>query len=118
MAEAIQKRADQLGVNPSLFEELSNLTGPGLAPVRKGAKRAYQPKTIRGVAVALRWPLDWYERLVAGEDWTTFPDTEHPHAPLSPEQRISRLEAQLAELRTMVVTLAGEVRQQGQGSPS
>lgn len=118
MAEAVQKRAQALGLTPKTFAQHAHLTGPGLAHVRAGTRRKYEAKTIQGVARALRWPLDWYDRLVAGEDGDRFPDTDHPDVPLSPEQRISRLESQVADLLTMVTALAVEVREPGRGSRS
>jgi hypothetical protein len=73
MAEAVEKRRWDLGLNPSAFAEAAGLTLPGTMPVRKGVRRNYEEKTRRGIARALQWPIDWYERLLAGEDPETFP---------------------------------------------
>ena len=77
MAAAIEGRRRQLKLRVGEFVEAAGLTGPGLDPVRKGYQRRYSERTTDGVATALRWPLDWYDRLVAGEDWHDFPDTDH-----------------------------------------
>lgn len=67
MAEAIEKRRKQLGLSPGDFAELTGLTRQGLIPVRAGHRREYQEKTLQGVAAALRWRWDWYERLEKGQ---------------------------------------------------
>lgn len=113
MAEAIKGRMQQRGLTPSLFVELSGLTEPGLAPVRRGQRKRYAPRTIAGVATALRWPLDWYERLTVGDDWETFPDVTHPDRPLSDRERLTQVERQLADLRREVAALVERLRQQG-----
>lgn len=118
MADAIAGRMADEGITPGLFAELSGLTGPGLTPVRKGQRKAYEPATIRGVATALRWPLDWYDRLLAGDDWRTFPDTEHRPAPRSTVARLTALEAEMVELRQFVSGLADEVRRGGPEAPT
>lgn len=102
MAEAIRRRAEQRGLTPGLFVELSGLTEPGLRPVREGVRKQYAAKTRRGVAVALAWPLDWYDRLLAGDSPDDFPTVEHSGAPRSIEQRISSLEEQVRQLAAWV----------------
>lgn len=110
MAEAIKGRMDDLGLTPGLFIDLTGLTGPGLANVRKGHRRAYEPATIRGVAVALRWPLNWYERVQAGEDWRAFPTEEHRPAPRSNADRINALEDEMADVRRTIAALTDRVQ--------
>lgn len=66
LAEAVEARRKELGLTPGQFVEESGLTQPGLATVRNGEDRAYQEKTILGVAKALRWEIDWLDRLRAG----------------------------------------------------
>ena len=102
MADAIRRRAEQRGLTPGLFVELSGLTEPGLRPVREGVRKQYAAKTRRGVAVALAWPLDWYDRLLAGEDPDDFPTSDHSPAPMSIEQRISWLEDQVRQIAEQV----------------
>jgi transcriptional regulator with XRE-family HTH domain len=68
MAEKVEARRLQLGLSPGEFAKRSGVTGAGLSPVRKGRRKRYQMKIIRGVAEALRWRMDWYERIVEGLD--------------------------------------------------
>jgi transcriptional regulator with XRE-family HTH domain len=68
MAERVEARRRELGLAPGAFAERSGLTAPALAHVRAGRKRRYQESTIYGVARALRWRTDWYERLLADQE--------------------------------------------------
>ena len=102
MKEAIDARRAQRHLSPGQFAVAAGLTEQGLAPVRRGARRNYQDKVRRGVAVALAWPLDWYDRILAGENPAKFPDVEHPNQPLSDRDRITALEVRLNELAEMV----------------
>lgn len=61
--------------------------------------------TQRGIAIGLRWPLDWYDRLLVGEDWRAFPDTDHAPAAESDTARIARLEAEVRTLRVALKRL-------------
>lgn len=106
MKEAIDARRAQRHLSPGEFAAAAGLTEQGLAPVRRGARRAYQDKVRRGVAVALAWPLDWYDRILAGQNPAKFPDTEHPNQPLSDKDRINALEARVNELAEMVERIA------------
>lgn len=102
MKEAIDARRAQRHLSPGEFATAAGLTEQGLAPVRRGDRRNYQDKVRRGVAVALAWPLDWYDRILAGENPAKFPDVEHPNQPLSDRDRITALEVRLNELAEMV----------------
>lgn len=73
MAEAINQRRKQLGLTPGQFATAAGLTRQGLGRVQKGVRAGYQDRTLLGVARALRWPADWYDRLLRGEDWAHFP---------------------------------------------
>lgn len=110
MAEAIRRRAESRGLSPSRFAEAAGLTEPGLKPVRDGVRKQYALKTRRGVAVALGWPLDWYDRMVAGEDPDTFPDVEHARSPTSQADRLALLEREVAGLRSDLQALVQELR--------
>lgn len=77
MAEAVEARRKRRKLSPGGFASAAGLTPTGLAPVRKGTRKDYSEKTTVGVARALRWPLDWYDRLLAGEDPASFPDVDH-----------------------------------------
>lgn len=68
MAEAIEHRMELLGMSPGEFAIQAGLSRTAVAHVRAGHRRAYQRRLTRGVAGALRWPNDWYARLLAGED--------------------------------------------------
>jgi hypothetical protein len=68
MAERVEARRRELGLTPGAFAEAAELTGPALAHVRAGHRRKYLDSTIFGVARALRWKTDWYERLLQDRD--------------------------------------------------
>lgn len=67
MAERVEARLTERRLSPGGFAEAAGLTRQGLADVRKGRRKRYQAITIHGVAKALGWGPDWYERLLAGE---------------------------------------------------
>lgn len=95
MADAVDRRRLQLGMTPGDFATAAGLTRQGLDPVRKGELRKYNDRTILGVARALRWEPDWYERLSSGRS----PIEAQPHpgdeswddlrSSLSPEDQAS-----------------------------
>lgn len=96
MSEAVERRALELGLAPGTFAARARLTPQGLEPVRAGERRNYQRKTIVGVARALRWPLDWYERLQNGE--VDLPHTDHPEQDPDVEERLTALEEQMGRV--------------------
>lgn len=67
MAEAIEERRRSLGMTIGDFAAEAGLTRQGLDPVRRGERRQYNDRTILGVARALRWDHDWYDRILAGQ---------------------------------------------------
>ena len=67
MTAAVEARRQELGLTPDAFAAATGLTRTGASNVRRGERRDYQDKTITGVAVALRWKRDWYERLLRGD---------------------------------------------------
>jgi hypothetical protein len=71
MANAVRDRLVELDMDIQDFVRASGLSRPGLDPVRDGVRRNYKAKTIYGVAKALRWSPDWYDRLVDGQLPTT-----------------------------------------------
>lgn len=101
MAEAIEQRRLERQLSPGDFAEAAGLTRQGLVPVRRGKRRDYQAKVRHGVARALAWPADWYDRLLAGEDWRAFPDGEHP-ATRSTDARLTAVEAEVVEIRQIL----------------
>jgi hypothetical protein len=101
MADAIEERRVARQLSPGDFARAADLTPQGLVPVRRGQRREYQAKVRHGVARALAWPLDWYDRLLAGEDWHAFPDVEHGD-PRTTDARLSAVEAEVAEIREVL----------------
>lgn len=102
MRQAVEARMRQLGLTPTTFAHAAGVTVQGLDPVRAGVRKQYQAKTRIGVARALRWPEDWYDRLVAGEPANHFPDTRWPAAQLTLEERVAAVEARLDALIELV----------------
>jgi hypothetical protein len=117
MAEAIHHRAEQRGLSPSRFAEAAGLTEPGLKPVRDGVRKQYALKTRRGVAVALGWPLDWYDRLVAGDDWRSFPEAEHAATPASDRSRLAAVEQELTAIREALAVVVDRVEELARRQP-
>lgn len=87
MADAIERRRLELGMTIGDLADAAGITRQGLDPVRRGEHRSYNDRTIMGVARALRWDVDWLDRLIAGrrprevrgnllpddgEDWNQF----------------------------------------------
>lgn len=112
MAEAINNRIAQreFGTIESLAQA-AGLTTEALIPVRKGFRKNYARKTRLGLAKALAWPLDWYERLLAGDDPAEFPTVENGHVRITVEDRVTALEEAVQRiegtLRRLVDRLGG-----------
>lgn len=109
MADAIEARRLARQLSPGAFARAAGLTTQGLVPVRRGLRRDYHDKVRTGVARALGWPLDWYDRLQAGD--TDLPDTEHPDRPASDGERITALEHRVQRMRTDLTELRGLLEQ-------
>ena len=73
MAEAVEDRRRELGLTIGKLAEAAGLTRPGLDPVRRGDRKAYEDRTVFGIARALRWRSDWYAWLVDGGDPAELP---------------------------------------------
>ncbi|HXH58430.1 hypothetical protein [Iamia sp.] len=67
MKDAVEQRRTALRLSPGAFAIAAELTRQGVSPVRAGRRRQYEDATIFGVATALRWEPDWYDRLLRGE---------------------------------------------------
>lgn len=67
VAEAIERRRNELGLTVTQMVQRSGLTAPGLLPLRKGERRNYADVTKFGLAKALNWPLNAVDRLLSGE---------------------------------------------------
>lgn len=113
MAEAIEARRLARGLSPGQFARDAGLTAQGLVPVRRGYRREYHDKVRVGVARALHWPLDWYDRIRDGEDGLELPETEHADKPASNSERLTALEDRLGRIETVVTELTDELRQRG-----
>ena len=72
MAEAIEARRDLVLLSAGGFAEAAGISRPIANQIRRGERRAYSDDTRYGVARALAWPGDWYQRIVNGEDPATF----------------------------------------------
>lgn len=101
MREAIEARMTSEGLSPTALEAKAQLSNPMCVEVRAGTRKNYAFKTRIGFARALRWPADWYDRLVAGDDAAGFPDTDWPIG-LSLEERVAALESRLDALVELV----------------
>src|SRR4051794_7135236 len=88
LKEAIEARMAELGLTPTKFARAAGLTLPGLAPIRRGARRNYQDKLKLGVCRALHWTPDSVDRLLRGE-----PPEELPAEVV--DDRFSQLEERL-----------------------
>lgn len=111
MAEAVEARRVARGLSPGQFAREAGLTAQGLVPVRRGERREYHDKVRVGVARALHWPLDWYDRIRDGQDGLLLPDTDHADKPQSDVERITALEHRLGRIETAVTELTDELRQ-------
>lgn len=103
MRSAVEDRRLALGLTPGEFSDRAGLTPEGLAKVRRGERRRYQEKTTRGVARALHWPMDWYPRLLAGEDPSGW--QAEIGQPLMPIDEVSQLRSEVAGLAQQVAAL-------------
>lgn len=109
MAEAVEGRRRELRLRPGQFAQAAGLTPQGLDPVRKGIRRSYSEKTLDGVAQALRWPTDWYDRLQAGEDPTALSDAV-PADQSDYNSKISRLSPEAQAVIDTIID--AEIRKQ------
>lgn len=103
LAEAIERRRLAVGLGKGHLASAAGLSREGLAPLLKGYRRAYNDSTIIGLARALRWEVDWYERLQHGE-----PPTEaEGSASEALDERLTRLEDEVREIRRMLLEIVG-----------
>lgn len=68
LRDRIAERMAELGLSPTDLETRSGLTGPGLAPIRRGEIRKYQVRLKRPLCAALGWTPDSIDRLLAGQE--------------------------------------------------
>lgn len=110
MRQAVEGRRRELRLSVGELAELAGLSRQGIANVREGRQRDYHESTIFGIARALRWDVDWYERILAGEEPRPAPVRDE----LTPDDRtltdrVAMLEAQLALVQTRHDELASSV---------
>ena len=70
LAEIIERRRRELGLTIGAFASTAGLTRQGLDPIRRGVLKSYEDRTIFGIARALRWAPDWYDRILHGGEPT------------------------------------------------
>jgi len=110
MARAVEDRRRELGITLPRFREITGLTDQALRNVRRGLRRRYAESTVMSVAGALSWEVDWYDRLLAGEEPVEVSSPGRPHGGgwAALEQHV-RLQAQVEELAARVQELEAEV---------
>lgn len=114
MAEAIAARMKELDLYPAALIEATGLTGPGIMPVRKGERKAYQARLTGPLCKALGWTPDSIERLMRGEPpvelRSTVKPAEHDADPLSALQaQVNDLSAELLAVQDHLKSLAQDV---------
>lgn len=102
MADAIERRRQAVGVGKGNLAKIAGVSRETLRPVLAGYRRAYNDETIFGLARALRWQNDWYQRLQAGDAPAELPpiDPEIEARLRAMEDRFSRIETALARLES------------------
>lgn len=98
MAEIVEDRRRSRGLSIDELARRADLTREQVTRVRKGDRRRYDERTIDGIAVALDWQLDWYDRLLAGEEPVEGP----PPWPITQEilrRRQARLDLEMSEIQ-------------------
>lgn len=74
LAEAIETRRKELGLDVADLVTMSGLTRPGLAPLLRGERRAYQDRLTLPICRVLRWRPDSIHRLLDGQSPITLDD--------------------------------------------
>lgn len=108
MAAAVEKRRKDLRLSPGAFADAAGLTRQALAPVRAGLRRGYQDVTINGVAEALRWERDWYDRLLAGKK--PLPRKAAPDVDVAAAEELAELRGRVTELEAKISELLRRAR--------
>ena len=121
MADAVEARRRALGLGPGDFAKFSGLTRQGLDDVRNGVRKRYLDKTINGVARALHWRDDWYERLAAGQEPVESAPEARPAGERSPADdvtdRLDSLQDQVRELSEQIAALTAALGQRERQAP-
>lgn len=119
MAECIQARCAELGLTPGGFADAAGLTRQGLTDVRSGRRKRYQGVTIYGVAKALRWKPDWYDRILDGQEPEPADEPIDDDRLDAMDRKIDAIAEQVSEVRGAVdqlaALLAAALRSNGEG---
>lgn len=117
LAEAIDQRRAELGMDVQALSDASGVTRQGLAPLLAGERRRYQDRLKFPVCRALGWSPDSIDRLLRGEPPVVEVANPRPgdvrYATMAMAEdgirqlgdltaKVERLEAQVAELRTLL----------------
>lgn len=97
MADAIERRRLVLGLGKGQLASKAGLSREGLSPILKGYRRSYNDASVIGVARALRWQVDWYDRLQHGDA----PEEDTPGG-ADVETRLTLLEEAVAQIRQLL----------------
>lgn len=106
MADAVESRRRELGLGIQDFVDRADLTREQIYKIRKGHKVPYAQVTIEGVAVALEWPLDWYDQLARGNR----PGDEPPPAAV----RRAVLNRRMARIRQKLDNVTAQLDELGE----
>ena len=107
LADHIEARRKQLGLNPTQLAEAAGLSLQGLKNIRKGKIRNYQERLTLPLTRALGWTPDSIDRLLAGQEPVELVDFVRPNGGV--ESRVERLERELERLTGLVAGLVDEV---------
>ena len=112
LAERIEARRQQLGLNPTQLAAATGLSPQGLKNIRKGAIRKYQERLTLPLTRVLGWTPDSIDRLLAGEEPVELvrPSGDVESRVESLEHRIEELTVRLAEVTLRVGLLSDGVQ--------
>lgn len=99
VGEVVRARREALGLTQVELAQAANVSDTTVRVLETARRTSYRRGNLRAIARALRWPDDAIDRIRAGRP----PDEELAEpATLSTEDRIARLEAELAQLRAQL----------------
>lgn len=114
MGEAVEARMDELGISPTELAAATGVSLQGIAPIRKGYRRAYQKRLTRPLCAALYWTPDSIARLLDGQPPVELelpPELTPPTVADVPDvvKLVTAVSARLAKLERSVAGLARRV---------
>jgi transcriptional regulator with XRE-family HTH domain len=80
VGQLLAERREALGLTQAEASQLANISEASWNVLENGRAERFRRSTLRGAAVALKWPLDAIDRLIAGEDPARFVHTVHTNA--------------------------------------